>query len=303
MGKIFNLLAICVGSVVLVGCGGGGGGTSATLASFSSWSAVQRSSAITVDGISQSGTYTWNSGTDRITGRTDGASSTGASYTATYDSNGQATNVTLSPAGGSPVSWSRTSGDTFGSLIINSNIDAVVSADGSKIALAANPYDYNWDYQSFGVWTTGAGTGSGTFGAMSIGSTTPGSAIPTSGTATYSGYTGGRYVNSSGQYWFTSSSMTAAANFGTRSVTFNTTGTQVTPDLINVSNNTSLNMSGSLSYAAGTNQITGSVTTTGGLTGSVNGRFYGPAAQEIGGTFSVTGSGLTGYAGAFGGKR
>lgn len=298
-----KVLAVCTGTLALVGCGGGGGGTSATLASFSSWSAVQRPSAITVDGISQSGTYTWDSNTNRVTGRVDGTSQTGASYTSTYDANGIATAVALTPAGGSPVSWSRTNGDTFGQLILNSNIDAVVSADGTKIGLAANPYDYNWDYQTFGIWTTGAGTGNGTFGAMSIGAQTSGGAIPTSGTATYSGHTGGRYVNGTGDYWFTSSAMTAAANFGTRSVTFATTGTQITPDLINVSNNTNLNMSGTLTYAAATNQITGSVTTTGGLTGSVNGRFYGPSAQEIGGTFSVTGAGLQGYAGAFGGKR
>lgn len=298
-----RVLAVCTGTLALVGCGGGGGGTSATLASFSSWSGVQRPSAITVDGISQSGTYTWDNNTDRVTGRVDGTSQTGASYTSTYDANGNATAVTLSPAGGSPVSWSRTNGDTFGQLILNSNIDAVVSADRTKIGLAANPYDYNWDYQTFGIWTTGAGTGSGTFGAMSIGAQTSGGAIPTSGTATYSGYTGGRYVNGTGDYWFTSSAMTAAANFGTRSVAFATTGTQITPDLINVSNNSNLNMSGTLTYAAATNQITGSVTTTGGLTGSVNGRFYGPSAQEIGGTFSVTGAGLQGYAGAFGGKR
>ena len=289
-------------AALLTGCGGGGG-TSATLASFSSWNAVQRPSAFTVEGISQSGNYTWNSSTDRITSRVDGTSQSGAAYTGTYDANGYATAVTLTPAGGSSVSWSRTSGDTFGYLILNSNIDAAVSADGSKIGLAANPYDYNWDYQTFGIWTTGAGTGSGTYGAMSIGAQTAGSAIPTTGTATYSGYTGGRYVNAAGQYWFTSSAMTAAANFGTRSIAFTTTGTQVTPDLINVANNTNLNMSGNLTYAAATNQITGTVTTTGGLSGSVNGRFYGPSAQEIGGTFSVTGAGLEGYAGAFGGKR
>ncbi len=302
MKSLLNMSAACLAVVSLAGCGGGGG-TSATLASFSSWSAVQRPSAITVEGISQAGTYTWNSGTDRITSRVDGASQSGASYTATYDANGNATAVTLTPAGGSGVSWSRTSGDTFGYLIINNNIDAAISADGTKIGLAANPYDHNWDYQTFGIWTTGAGTGSGTYGAMSIGAQTAGASIPTSGTATYSGYTGGRYVNAVGEYWFTSSAMTAAANFGTRSITFTTTGTQVTPDLINVANNTNLNMSGTLTYAAATNQITGNVSTTGGMTGTVNGRFYGPSAQEIGGTFAVTGAALAGYAGAFGGKR
>jgi hypothetical protein len=56
---------------------------------------------------------------------------------------------------------------------------------------------------------------------------------------------------------------------------------------------------------AATNQITGNVTTVGGLNGSVSARFYGPAAQEIGGTFALSaGAGsLQGYTGAFGGRR
>jgi hypothetical protein len=298
-------LALLISTVaVLTACGGGGGGTSATLSSFSSWSAVQANSSITVNGISQSGTYTYNTATDLITSRTGDASMSGATYAASYDSNGQATVVTVTPAGSSSISFTRGT-DTFGALIINNNIDAVISRDGTKYALAANPYDYGWNYQTFGVWTTGAGTGSGTYGAISIGAETAGSAIPTTGTATYTGYSAGRYVNSAGNYWFTGSTMTAATNFSTRSISFTTTGTQVTPDLLAVSNNSNLNMTGTLTYAAATNQIAGSVTTVGGLTGSVNGRFYGPSAQEIGGTFSVTSgsNALEGYAGAFGGKR
>ncbi len=301
MKQISSLAA--VGVLALSGCGGGGGGTSATLASFSSWGAVQPGTSVIVEGISQSGTYTWDSASDLVTARTDGGSTSGASYRATYDANGNATSVTLTPAGGSSISWSRSAGDTFGTLNINSNIDAVVSADGTRYALAANPFAYGWDYQSFGVWTTGAGTGSGTYGAMSVGAMTAGSAIPTSGTATYSGYTGGRYVDGSGAYFFTSSSMTASANFATRNIAFSTSGTQVTADLSNSSGNSGLNMSGTLNYSAATNQISGSVTTGGGMSGSVNARFYGPSAQEIGGTFSLTGAGIEGYSGAFGGKR
>lgn len=294
---------VTAGGLVLSGCGGGGGGTSATLASFSSWSSVQPGTSVVVGGISQSGTYAWNSYTDRLTARTIDASTSGGSYAATYNANGNATVVTLTPASGSPISWSRSAGDTFGTLVINSNIDAVVSADGRNSGFAANPYAYGWDYQTFGIWNTGGGTGSGTYGAMSAGSMTAGSAIPTSGTATYSGITGGRYVDGSGAYFFTGSSMSAAANFATRNIVFSTTGTQVTADLLNVSNNSGLNMSGTLTYSPATNQITGSVATGSGMTGSVNGRFYGPAAQEIGGTFSVSGAGLEGYSGAFGGKR
>ena len=78
-----------------------------------------------------------------------------------------------------------------------------------------------------------------------------------------------------------------------------------------------LNMKGTLDYTADTNAITGSVITKGGssttnveadyttldgteLTGTANARFYGPAAEEIGGTFSVTSDSesFTGFFGA-----
>jgi hypothetical protein len=62
-------------------------------------------------------------------------------------------------------------------------------------------------------------------------------------------------------------------------------------------------MTGTLTYSAGANQFTGNVATTGGLTGTATGRFYGPTAQEIGGTFGIAGAGVTPYGGALGGKR
>lgn len=290
--------------LLMTGCGGGGG-TSATLSPFSSWNAIQRGTSVSIEGVSQTGTYAANLAADRITSRTLGASSAGASYTTTYDTNGSVTAVSIAPTGQSAISWSRAAGDTFGVLIINNNIDAVISANGSNYAIAANPFRYGWNYQSFGAWTTGAGTGSGTFGALSIGSFTPGTSIPASGTGTYTGFTGGRYINSSGQYYFTSSSMSAATNFATRSVTFTTSSTQTTPDLLtNLANNNNLNLSGTLTYSAASNQVTGVVTTAGGLTGTVNSRFFGPVAEEFGGTFAVdSGGGLEGYSGAFGGRR
>jgi hypothetical protein len=321
-------------TAALTACGGGGGtsatlsggGTDSTLsggnsgassstettaASFTAWNAVTPGSSSSINGISQTGTYVYDSNTDRLTNRTIAESASGASYAATYSSSGQATALTVTPAGGAAMSFNRGT-DTFGALGINSNIDFVVSQDDTKEALAANPYGYGWNYQSFGVWATGATTGSGTFGAMSIGAETAGSAIPTSGSATYSGYTGGRYVNSDGDYWYTSSTMTAATNFNTRSIAFATSGTQMTSDLRTATNNANLNLTGTLRYAAATNQITGSVrnspsvaSSVGSLAGTVNGRFYGPTAQEIGGTFSLTSgsNALEGYAGAFGGKK
>ena len=62
-----------------------------------------------------------------------------------------------------------------------------------------------------------------------------------------------------------------------------------------------LNMQGTLTYAAGSNDFSGSVSSSG-LNGNAKGRFYGPAANEAGGTFALTGSGVQAYIGAFGAK-
>jgi hypothetical protein len=65
-------------------------------------------------------------------------------------------------------------------------------------------------------------------------------------------------------------------------------------------------MSGNLSYPAGSNNITGAVSTASGMNGTATGRFYGPAGQEIGGTLAVqsgVGAAASTLVGAFGGKK
>jgi ribonucleoside-diphosphate reductase subunit M1 len=56
-------------------------------------------------------------------------------------------------------------------------------------------------------------------------------------------------------------------------------------------------------YIAGTNNFIGTVTTTSGMTGKINGKFYGPGVNEIGGTYAVYGAGIGTLVGSFGGKR
>jgi hypothetical protein len=69
-----------------------------------------------------------------------------------------------------------------------------------------------------------------------------------------------------------------------------------------------LNIGGVLTYAGGANDFSGPVSSfhvTGSsptLSGSARGQFYGPSANEIGGTFALKGVGLEGYLGAFGAK-
>jgi hypothetical protein len=302
------VVSASVAGLTACGGGGGGGGSSATLAPFVNWSSVAPSTSIVVSGDSYQGTFSYNVATRTVTGLTTGSHQSGASYTGTYDAGGSLTAATINSAAGTTVSWSRAAGDTFGTLIIDSRVDAVVSANGQNYALAANPTRFGFEYQTFGTWVTGGGTGSGTYGFMSVGNQSSGSSVPTSGTATYTGVTGGRYADSNGADYFTSSSVSATADFAARGLTFSTNGTAITRDLLNTSSATNLNLSGSLSYVAGSGSFSGSVSTTGvgtggsALSGSATGRFYGPSAQEIGGTFAVS-SGNEVYGGAFGARR
>lgn len=297
------LMTLAIAGLTACGGGGGSGGVGVTVTpNFTSWSAVLPGSTVVAPADSQGGTYTWNAGTDKVTGTTVGAQQSGGIFTQSFASDGFVQTVRFQTASGTDISFTRGT-DMFFVLTINSNFWGIESADGTRYALMADPDLIGWEYQSFGVWTTGAGTGSGTYGSASAGSPTPAGSIPTSGTATYFGYAGGRHVASDGTYYFTLAGMQTSANFAARQLNFATNFTEQTQSLFSSTPNSSLNMTGTLSYAAGSNQFSGAVTTTGGMTGSATGRFYGPAAQEIGGTFSATGPGVQSYGGAFGGAR
>ena len=171
-----------------------------------------------------------------------------------------------------------------------------------------------WNYQTFGVWETATGS---TFqvGAISAGVPTPGPSVPTTGpNAIFTGVANGFYVDNAGAGWFTSASMSATVDWVNRNITF-ATGTNIAaPDtrLVNISSGASttdpgLNLSGTLNYSPGVNAFTGTVTTQNTqLSGPANGRFYGPAATEIGGTYSLTPTGgpsVQRMIGGFGGRQ
>ena len=290
--------------LLLSGCGGGGSTSSVTVAPFVSYSQVGTNTSVTVEnGISNEGDYTYNVGALTLTSLTNlQAGQSGAKVVVSYDSSSDLGTATLTTAGGTSISWNSAS-DTFGTLLINNNVEVAASANGENYTLIANPYNFGWNYQTFGTWLTGAGTGSGKVGNYSIGSPTIGASIPTTGTATYTGATGGRYATAAGLDYFVSSSLTATANYATRSVALTSTSSVGTRDLLAQSSLNAVDFTGSMTYAAATNSLTGTITTTGGLSGTVKGQFYGPGANELGGSFTATGAGLETFSGAFGAKK
>nr|MCH9845532.1 transferrin-binding protein-like solute binding protein [Alphaproteobacteria bacterium] len=139
---------------------------------------------------------------------------------------------------------------------------------------------------------------------------TAGNNILTSGTnVNFTGKGRGKYYSATASNYLYFN-VTANVNFSTRNVALFSTNTCR-------SNSTScptvslqrhyLNFTGNLSYAAGTNNISGTIETTGDadnakLTGTAEARFYGPSAEELGGTFTMQNAD-EGYVGYFGARK
>jgi len=159
----------------------------------------------------------------------------------------------------------------------------------------------NYDYTSWGEWQTETSynptTGASTFteeGAQWIaGQLTPGGNIPTSASATYSGKVLGLVNN--GTTIGVAGNANLTANFGTRTLT----GSFNNMKLDNNANWKTLNVNAS--WGAGVNSISGTVN-GGGATGTVNGHFFGPNAEEMGGSWQ-TAAGAEKAAGIFRAKQ
>jgi hypothetical protein len=315
--------------LLIAGCGGGGGGSGGgggggggtPQVPFVSWNLVQPNTTTVVPGSSQEVTYTANASTDTVTSLSSVTpNEAGARYFVTTNANNQATAIAIQSARGTNVSFTTANGSSLGSAVRYFQTPqrffrytGAVTGDGTSAALAADESYSGWNYQSYGVWITGRGTGSGTAGVASVGAATLGSNIPTIGTGTFTGSSAGLYVNPQGNYFVTTAFMQANVSFTNRTVNFSTVNTAAATAASAISGNfgtlvPGLDMTGTLSYAAGSNRLTGVVSTASSSTGNpmsgaITANFYGPNANEIGGTFSTTGTGIETYTGAFGGRR
>lgn len=305
---------------ILTACAGGGGDGSSsaggvTVTPFTSWSAIQPNTTVqATGGLSTYFDYS-SSGVGPI------ASNTDASFTGTYgsvESDGyvrlQAATIS-SGAGGPSVSFSKANGDTIATATsgpLEGIATGMIKADETAVAIAAEPQALGWNYQTYGIWVSGDTAGYA--GAVSVGSPTAVTGIPSTGTGNFFGNASGFYLDSTGRdIYFTTANMTATTDFSNRTIAFSTSGTAISPDLNSfVAPSTygigNLNMTGTLSYAAGANVISGAVTATGAssnsLSGTANGKFFGPSANEIGGTYGLSNPGTSEkLVGGFGGKR
>ena len=283
-------------TLVLVGCGGGGGGSSDSAAP----------PPVTPRTIAQDATYAFDG--IAVTGVSDKNVSTTPNAAVSLSRRGDGTIDQISiTTPTTSVTWNEANGDIIDESDVVVTMTNTTDSDIGIIVNGSDP-NLNWQYQTFGVWETGRGdisnTVSGTFGAATVGTPTAGSAIPTTGSATFTGLVGGVYVDAPGTNdYITAGKMTADVNFLNRQVTLTTSDTQKVNTITAVESPApNLNMAGILNYAAGTNTFTGTVSATG-LTGESTGQFNGPNAEELGGVFSLIGAGVETYIGGYGGVK
>jgi hypothetical protein len=173
------------------------------------------------------------------------------------------------------------------------------------IAFAPNPFDQGWEFQSFGVWDRrdflfGPQVTVATFGAPAAGP-----AVPTTGSATFVGKLGGLHVSPSGEGSIVLANTSVMVNFAAGSLTLSTTATVTTRDVATTAPAPDLDLSGALAYSASSNIFTGTLTNAGGtMTGTFTGRYYGPAARELGGVYVIRSSSTAEtFVGAHGARR
>jgi len=298
-------ILILITLFLLVACSGAKTNNSGVENAFTSWNASPPNSAVNFTAGNSSSVSSVGSISQQ---------DSSISGSMNFDSSRNLNSATFTPFGGTTITFSIANGST---IFLDSSGGNYFLKDkaGSTIGITPNPYLQGFQYQTYGAWgpavASGSGGGSGTSTlttsyAISIGSATAGSAIPVVGSATFTGAAGGYYYVSASQTNVTSASMSATVNFSSRSINFSTSNTSTVNSVTGgYANAASLNLAGTMSYAAGSGRFSGPVTTTGGgaLQGNLLGAFYGPNANEIGGTFSLNSPTGATFIGGFGGKR
>jgi len=271
--------------------------TPRTDVAFTSFSAVQPNQNVMMSGSATtiSGTQA-NGAVTSVNPEVNGASTLNLGF----DSQRKLTALAISAPEGN-VSFDRSAGHS-----ISCSGGGMCSASSpTASAVTGDALGNGWNYQTYGVWAVQSIPTSFVLGGVSAGNATPGNAIPTTGTARFFGNASGYFIDTAGLRSTTSAAMIANVDFQNRAIGFTTIDTTLVNSTTGAaSSNAELDLSGSLSWAAGLNNFSGRVQTrNNNLDGSASGRFYGPKAEEIGGTYSLSGGPTSRLVGGFGGKQ
>ena len=313
------LLMSC--ALALAACGGGGGGvalpTSAPAPVAAAPAATPTGGPLNLQAANTTVTYpaaasVGSASNGNLGGSSSTASGQGATVALTSDVNGNLTKVFFNiPALGFSQRFDADSGP--GSLTAALNLGTVASFFGANTFGFLNTTSYfaNQSYfatqsvggqllnaSAYGLWGSNDSTivdttNASRFGGFAIGNLTPPASIPATGSATFTGTTiaigGGGSVDTT-----LLGTAQIVSNFATGNVTANFTNFSTIPGQAG----SFPNLSGTASISG--NAYAGTVSGTG-LTGSLNGNFYGTAAQETAGVWQASGGGNT-WIGSYGAK-
>ncbi|HFC8522008.1 TPA: transferrin-binding protein-like solute binding protein [Neisseria subflava] len=186
----------------------------------------------------------------------------------------------------------------------------IINFDNDTKIVLHDPSAAGWTYQTFAHYTDTDSNQKGYQGYQSLGDETPFATLPAKGTATYNGISTAYVVtgNNNPNRQLTSNVM-AIVDFGLKGVRFETSnsyfhtlnnGKRVSEAAENY------NFKGTASWKNG-NLFSGQVSTADGngkLSGNLNGKFFGPKAEEIGGTYGLKNQDATEHLiGGYGAKR
>lgn len=313
--KAHTLIVAMPLTLSLCACGGGGAGGSvnstpppiSSPTQFSTFAAVQANTPTSASGITREGLVTIEStGAILQSGVTTPTEGTGT-VNFTLDGSRQATALQINGSQ-SRVSFNASNANSAPLILNGLPVAALLSnSSGSEQAIFADPYVLGFNHQTFGVWGTGLVAGAtGRYGAMSVGNRTNAESVPTVGNVTYRGVAGGIYTDGA-QFRYAADAI-FVVNFANRVIDFSTRNQTLTSILTNVTTPVGiLSINGRMNYSPGSVVFSGPLTANGqtsllSMSGTGSGTFYGPNANEIGGTFFLRGPSTT-LIGGFGGKQ
>lgn len=222
--------------------------------------------------------------------------------TLTVDGTGTLTNVTsnINDAGAPGISFTRSGAPTLFSTFTLGQLATALESVGAGGVGSFALVGSNLNFSFFGGWIERTGATAFNTGSFAGGVDTPGGSVPTTGAASYSGTTFGTGVAATNPFTFTGTTG-IVANFATGTVTTSFSNL-ITQSLLNNAVGRLPNLNGTSTITAGTNAYAGTLA-GGSLTGTLNGNFFGGAAQETAGVYRVTDGATITVQGAFGAKQ
>ena len=297
-------------SLPMAACSGGGGGVAAAPAPAAPAPVVTPSgSPVNLQAASTRVAYPAAAVTAVVTSTGTGsvinsASGQGATLTLGTDASGKLNAIVFSLPGlslqypapltslSSPPSVDSIASDLNDNLGPPGSIGVVLTQAAAGQILSAS---------SYGLWLHTDSTNNAQVGSFAFGNLTPAASVPATGSATFNGFAiGTASTLNGGSLYAVQGNAQIIANFVTQNVTTNLTNLTVQNEPYAPAATIA-----SLPNLSGTSAMTGNSyagpIAGGALSGTINGNFYGPAAQETAGVWQASGGGNQ-WVGSFGAK-